>query len=69
MHVRDIKLKAHSFLDCAYKQSLLRSVLDTLKAGDIPLGDAFYATYFLMCTLHNPKAQMGVFEQQDFAAT
>ena len=30
---------------------LLRSMLDTLKSGDILLGDAFYATYFMLCDL------------------
>jgi hypothetical protein len=30
------------------EQTLLRSILDTLEAGDILLGDAFYATYFLL---------------------
>jgi len=45
------------------EQSLLRSILDTLKTGDILLGDAFYATYFLMCALQ-AKGVDGVFEQQ-----
>jgi hypothetical protein len=27
------------------EQSLLRSILDTLQAGNILLGDAYYATY------------------------
>jgi hypothetical protein len=35
----------------ADEQSLLRSMLDTLKRGDILLGDAFYATYFMLCEL------------------
>ncbi len=45
------------------EQSLLRSILDTLEAGDILLGDAFYATYFLLCALH-AKGVDAVFEQQ-----
>ena len=45
------------------EQSLLRSILDTLEAGDILLGDAFYATYFLLCALQ-ARGVDGVFEQQ-----
>jgi hypothetical protein len=30
---------------------LLRSMLDTLQRGDVLLGDALYATYFLLCAL------------------
>jgi len=45
------------------EQSLLRSILDTLEAGDILLGDAFYATYFLLCALQE-RGVDGVFEQQ-----
>jgi hypothetical protein len=45
------------------EQTLLRSILDTLEAGDILLGDAFYATYFLLCALQ-AKGVDGVFEQQ-----
>ena len=45
------------------EQTLLRSMLDTLEAGDILLGDAFYATYFLLCALQ-AKGVDGVFEQQ-----
>ena len=44
------------------EQSLLRSMLDTLEAGDLLLGDAFYATYFLLCALQQ-KGVDGVFEQ------
>jgi hypothetical protein len=44
------------------EQSLLRSILDTLKGDDILLGDAFYATYFLLCELVN-RGVDGVFEQ------
>ena len=45
------------------EQTLLRSMLDTLEAGVILLGDAFYATYFLLCALQ-AKGVDGVFEQQ-----
>jgi hypothetical protein len=45
------------------EQSLLRSILGTLESGDILLGDAFYATYFLLCALQ-AKGVDGVFEQQ-----
>jgi hypothetical protein len=45
------------------EQSLLRSILDTLESGDILLGDAFYATYFLLCALQ-ARGVDGVFEQQ-----
>jgi len=33
------------------EQTLLRSILHTLERGDLLVGDAFYATYFLLCTL------------------
>jgi len=33
------------------EQTLLRSILGTLERGDLLVGDAFYATYFLLCTL------------------
>jgi hypothetical protein len=45
------------------EQSLLRSMLDTLESGDILLGDAYYATYFLLCALQQ-RGVDGVFEQQ-----
>jgi len=45
------------------EQSLLRSMFDTLAGGDILLGDAFYATYFLLCALQEWGVD-GVFEQQ-----
>ena len=45
------------------EQSLLRSILDTLVPGDILLGDAYYATYFLLCALQEMGVD-GVFEQQ-----
>ena len=44
------------------EQSLLRSLLDTLQRDDILLGDAFYATYFLLCELIR-RGVDGVFEQ------
>lgn len=44
------------------EQSLLRSILDTLQYGDLLLGDAFYATYFLLCTLRE-RGIDAVFEQ------
>ena len=45
------------------EQSLLRSMLDTLERDDILLGDAFYATYFLLCELTR-RGVDGLFEQQ-----
>lgn len=45
------------------EQSLLRTMLDTLEAGDILLGDAYYASYFLLCELQR-RGVDGVFEQQ-----
>ncbi|APC19515.1 hypothetical protein BLL42_27690 (plasmid) [Pseudomonas frederiksbergensis] len=45
-----------------YEQTLLRSMLDTLKPGDILLGDAYYATYFLLYELQR-RGVDGVFEQ------
>jgi hypothetical protein len=44
------------------EQSLLRSMLETLETDDILLGDAFYATYFLLCSLQQ-RGVDGVFEQ------
>jgi len=44
------------------EQTLLRSMLDTLNAGDVLLGDAYYATYFLLCELQR-RGIDGVFEQ------
>jgi len=44
------------------EQTLLRSILDTLARGDLLLGDAFYATYFLLCTLRE-RGIDAVFEQ------
>ena len=45
------------------EKALLRSLLDTLDGGDILLGDAYYATYFLLCELRN-RGVDAVFEQQ-----
>ena len=44
------------------EQSLLRSMLDTLTRGDVLVGDAFYATYFLLCAL-GERGIDAVFEQ------
>ena len=44
------------------EQSLLRSMLDTLERDDLLLGDAFYATYFLLCELR-ARGVDAVFEQ------
>jgi hypothetical protein len=44
------------------EQTLLRSILDTLEPGDLLIGDAFYATYFLLCTLRTLGID-AVFEQ------
>lgn len=44
------------------EQSLLRSILQSLESGDVLVGDAFYATYFLLCTLRE-RGIDAVFEQ------
>ena len=44
------------------EQTLLRSLLATLERGDILLGDAFFATYFLLCRLREQGVD-AVFEQ------
>jgi hypothetical protein len=44
------------------EQSLLRRQLNTLVRGDVLLGDAFYATYFLLCALVE-RGVDAVFEQ------
>ena len=44
------------------EQSLLRKLLDTLAVDDILLGDAFYATYFLLAALIGSGVD-GLFEQ------
>lgn len=46
----------------ADEQTLLRSILETLQRGDLLVGDAFYATYFLLCTLRE-RGIDAVFEQ------
>ncbi len=45
------------------EQALLRQLLDTLQTGDLLLGDAYYATYFLLCDLLE-RGVDAVFEQQ-----
>lgn len=45
------------------EQALLRCLLDTFEAGDVILGDAFYATYFLLAELE-ARGVDAVFEQQ-----
>lgn len=45
------------------EQCLLRSVLATLESGDLLIGDAYFATYFLLCALRQ-RGIDGVFEQQ-----
>lgn len=44
------------------EQTLFRSLTNDLKRGDVLLGDAFYATYFLLCTLDKLGVD-AVFEQ------
>ena len=44
------------------EQSLFREMLDSLESGDILVADAFYPTYFLLCTLMLGGVN-GVFEQ------
>ena len=67
-----ICLGSGAVLDCALggyrgkgqdEQALLRSQLDTLKPGDLRLGDAYYATYFLLCALRERGVE-ALFEQQ-----
>ena len=45
------------------EQCLLRAVLATLESGDLLVGDAYFATYFLLCALRE-RGVDGVFEQQ-----
>lgn len=45
------------------EQALLRSILDTLHTGDLLLGDAYFATYFLLSDLCH-RGVDAVFEQQ-----
>jgi Transposase DDE domain len=47
----------------ADEQTLLRTLLDTLESGDLLLGDAYYASYFLLCALRERGVE-AVFEQQ-----
>jgi hypothetical protein len=44
------------------EQTLLRAILDTLESGDVLVGDAYYATYFLFCALRE-RGIDAVFEQ------
>jgi Transposase DDE domain len=44
------------------EQTLLRSLLDTLERGDVMVGDAYYATFFLLCALLE-RGIDAVFEQ------
>jgi hypothetical protein len=44
------------------EHSLLREILDALQSGDVLLGDALFATYFLLCELVRAGVD-GVFEQ------
>lgn len=44
------------------EQSLLRRQIDTLVRGDVLVGDAFFATYFLLCALIE-RGVDAVFEQ------
>jgi len=46
----------------ADEQTLLRGILDTFSAGDIVVGDAYYATYFLLADLQARGVDV-VFEQ------
>jgi hypothetical protein len=45
------------------EQSLLRSILDTFKAGELVLGDALFGDYFLLAAMLNREVDV-VFEQQ-----
>lgn len=44
------------------EQALLRGLLDKLSTGDLLLGDAYYASYFLLCALRERGIE-AVFEQ------
>src|SRR5699024_7347945 len=46
----------------AHEQALLRELLDNFEPGDVMLGDALYATYFLLAELQ-ARGVDGVFEQ------
>jgi Transposase DDE domain len=67
-----ICLGSGAVLDCALggyrgqgndEQTLLRTLLDTLESGDLLLGDAYYASFFLLCALRERGVE-AVFEQQ-----
>lgn len=67
-----ICLGSGAVLDCALgsvrgtgsdEQALLRTRLDALKPGDVLLGDAYYATYFLLGALRERGVE-AVFAQQ-----
>ena len=45
------------------EQSLLRTLLESLKPGDLLLGDAYYASFFLFCTLQERGIE-AVFESR-----
>ena len=45
------------------EQTLLRTLLDTLASGDLLLGNAYFATFFLFCTLRERGVE-AMFEQQ-----
>jgi hypothetical protein len=45
-----------------HEQALLRSIFETLQSGDVLVGDALYATYFLLCAMHQ-RGIDAVFEQ------
>lgn len=45
------------------EQTLLRTLFDTLTSGDLLLGDAYFASYFLLCALRERGVE-AVFEQQ-----
>jgi len=66
-----ICLASGALLDCGIgpcrgkgndEQALLQTILDNMQPRDVLLGDAFYATYFLLCALMD-KGVDGVFEQ------
>ncbi len=45
------------------EQTLLRTLLDSLRSGDLLIGDAYYASFFLFCALKDRGVE-AVFEQQ-----
>ena len=65
-------LGSGAVLDCALggyrgkgndEQTLRRTLLDALQSGDLLLGDAYYASFFLFCVLRERGVE-AVFEQQ-----